>query len=231
MKQDFNQSLVSEFKDEALEESINGSVVDKAEQIIKDRILKGYFQFGQKINVEKLKKEFGISITPIRDALIRLSQTGLINVSPRVGYFVTKITIKEVEDIFNLRKILEIEALETSIKNIKEEEIDFLMKQSKLLKRKSFKEISSKELKLESPHLLIVLRSGNKKLIEAYIRIYDFIELFWYLSTKKEKKIAFEKHIKINEALSKKNFKICKKEISIHISYYKDLVKKLISDK
>ena len=55
----------------------------------------------------RLAKEYNVSKTPVREALALLSQDGLVEVLPRVGYRVTPISIQDVHEIFNLRILLE----------------------------------------------------------------------------------------------------------------------------
>ena len=107
-----------------IKEELNKSLVDRLEEIISEKILGAELKLAQKINVVELKTEFGTSVTPIRDALNRLTQRGLVTISPRVGYYVKNLTIKDIEDVYNLRGILEIGALEKAINNIKKEELN-----------------------------------------------------------------------------------------------------------
>jgi len=86
-------------------------------------IIMGEFKTGARLNVEEIADHYQISVTPVRDALQMLNQEGLVTIKPRAGYFVTRITLKELRDMFELRNILELVAIERSIDKINQEQI------------------------------------------------------------------------------------------------------------
>jgi len=78
---------------------------------------------GERLDVEKLAKSYDTSITPVRDALQMLSQEGLITIKPRSGYFVSKITLKQLRDMLDLREILELAAVTRAAPRITDEQL------------------------------------------------------------------------------------------------------------
>ena len=78
---------------------------------------------GERLAIDILKKEFGTSITPVRDALQMLSQEDLVTIKPRSGYYVTLVTLKELNDMLDLREILELAAVERAAEKINGEQI------------------------------------------------------------------------------------------------------------
>ncbi|MBF0389760.1 MAG: GntR family transcriptional regulator [Desulfamplus sp.] len=93
---------------------------------LRNAILNGKLNPGERLAVDLLKREFGTSVTPLRDALQMLNQEGLITIKPRSGYFVTRITLKELRDMLELREILELASIERAAKNITPEIIEIL---------------------------------------------------------------------------------------------------------
>lgn len=83
----------------------------------------GHRKPGERIDLEELSKDYGISITPVRDALQMLGQEGLVTIEPRSGYFVTHITLKQLYDMLDLREILEVASIERAIVRITEEQL------------------------------------------------------------------------------------------------------------
>src|SRR5215470_3244264 len=53
--------------------------------LLKERLLEGEFQAGERLSVEALKAEFGVSKQPVMEALRRLSSEGLVEIIPQVG--------------------------------------------------------------------------------------------------------------------------------------------------
>ena len=93
---------------------------------IKRDILVGVYQAGEQLSANQIAEKYQISATPIREALNVLQQEGLIQVLPRVGYFVTQITLKDISDLFGFRILIEGASAELAAQHITEEEIDAL---------------------------------------------------------------------------------------------------------
>lgn len=83
------------------------SYADQVSSYIKGQILSGELRQGDKIVEEKIADEFGVSRTPIREALTRLQAYGLVNIKPRSYAEVVRIGEKEAGDIAQLRLRLE----------------------------------------------------------------------------------------------------------------------------
>ncbi|MDI9930738.1 GntR family transcriptional regulator [Rhodococcus sp. IEGM 1354] len=69
---------------------------------LKGRLLEGKYAAGEKIVVESIRHEFGVSKQPVMDALRRLSSDKLVDIVPQVGVQVVSYTRQEVEDFFTL---------------------------------------------------------------------------------------------------------------------------------
>jgi len=67
---------------------------------LRDRILTGRLQPGDRLDLDQLTAEFGISRTPIREALLELSYEGLVEITPRSGMAVVGITPQDAIDNF-----------------------------------------------------------------------------------------------------------------------------------
>src|SRR6056297_315443 len=95
-------------------------------QILKKRIIEMEYEPGMAISEKDLIEEFGVSRTPVREALLRLSQIGLIEMIPRVGTFVTQIDLMMVRYAYEVKKNLEGLAAELACQKASKEEIDEL---------------------------------------------------------------------------------------------------------
>lgn len=90
----------------------NESLKLQAYNLLKEKVILCKYAPGSQLNEEFLQKELGMSRTPIRDALSRLEQEGLIAIRPKKGITVAQLSIKELNMIFELRQLLECYALE-----------------------------------------------------------------------------------------------------------------------
>jgi DNA-binding GntR family transcriptional regulator len=79
---------------------ISTTVRTQAANELRDRILTGRLQPGDRLDLDQLTGEFGISRTPIREALLELSYEGLVAITPRSGMAVIGITSQDAVDNF-----------------------------------------------------------------------------------------------------------------------------------
>lgn len=81
--------------------------------IIKDKIIRCEYAPNTLISEEALREELGVSRTPIRDALSRLEQEGLIQILPKKGIMVSGLSLSEINSIFEIRMLFEPHVLAT----------------------------------------------------------------------------------------------------------------------
>lgn len=77
-------------------------------------IRRGDLDVGEKLALENLGKQFGVSRMPVREALIRLEREGLVEFHARRGAVVASISRQEIEEITHLRLMLEVDAFKTA---------------------------------------------------------------------------------------------------------------------
>lgn len=83
------------------------SLRDKAYYAIKNKILRCQYESNGFLNETALMEELQVSRTPIREALTRLEQEGLVTVLPKKGVMVRTLTINEINQSFEARMLLE----------------------------------------------------------------------------------------------------------------------------
>jgi DNA-binding GntR family transcriptional regulator len=83
--------------------SIQGRVTEG----IRQHIIDGTLTFGDALSEIALAEEFGVSRTPVREALKQLQTEGLVEIRPRVGTYVTRPSRREIGELFQLKEILE----------------------------------------------------------------------------------------------------------------------------
>jgi DNA-binding GntR family transcriptional regulator len=83
------------------------STRDQVFQGLKEMILDNTYDPGEVLQIDRLSEEFGVSSTPIREALIRLEGYGLVTLIPNKGARVTEITVDDVRNTWEMRIVLE----------------------------------------------------------------------------------------------------------------------------
>jgi len=82
-------------------------LVDEATQTLRDAILGGRLPAGARLRQTHLAERLGISRTPIREALGRLQQEGLVELLPRAGVRVPFLNLDEAAELYDLREVLD----------------------------------------------------------------------------------------------------------------------------
>lgn len=91
---------------------VQDSLADKVYNLIKAQILSGELKGGMVIPEEHLAQQFGVSRTPIREAIRRLAEYGLVVLKPRSHAMVYQFTEKQARDTAKVRLALELLAIE-----------------------------------------------------------------------------------------------------------------------
>lgn len=103
-------------------------LVDRVTSGIRDLILSGDLQPGTRIGQDALAKRFGTSRLPVRDALRQIESEGLVILTPNTSARVAKLELRECEEIYMIRELIEPLALSQSIPNMSDEQIQALEK-------------------------------------------------------------------------------------------------------
>jgi len=157
-----------------------------------------------------------VSKTPIREALHALQHEGLVDIIPRVGYFVSQMTIKDVQDIFELRLIIESASAEMAARNITDEEVTYL---ENMHTSYVSGDIDSYWEYLEENrefHYRVALATRNKWLAEVVGRLLDQMQrlLFLRLDLRDCADEMVEEHRQLVAALRKRDGALAKKAMT-----------------
>jgi DNA-binding GntR family transcriptional regulator len=145
----------------------HSSLAEKAYVAIKKDILTCHLFPGSQIAQSQLVEQYEFGVTPIREALKRLESENYVRSIPRYGYIINPITIKDIEDIYGLRLILETSAVQMAIQRASDEELACLQEGVDFTytfkDRESYLEFLQHNIDF---HVSIATASGNRKLAE-----------------------------------------------------------------
>ena len=105
---------------------LHKSLTEKVYEKIKNEILSGSLKPGERLVYENLGKVWGVSLTPWREALIKLKQEGLVEEISREGFYTKLFSTKEIEEIYDIREWLEGLAINLAIPRINKKEMKTL---------------------------------------------------------------------------------------------------------
>jgi len=186
--------------------------------VLKERITILSRTFGTRIDLEQLAKEFGVSQTPVREALHRLSRDGLVEIIPRQGYYVASPSIEDINDIYDLRKLLEGYALECAMKgNSDVQPLHKLKGEMKAALRETNRQVKTRrhDVTDHKLHFWIIQNCTNTKLYELYLYLGNFIRISHSLDLDLDN--SLKEHIELIETILSGDTETAKDALVKHI--------------
>jgi DNA-binding GntR family transcriptional regulator len=204
---------------------------ERVYEILKKAIIFQEILPGEKIDEEGVAKQLGVSRTPIRESLCRLENEGIVKIIPRRGAFVVKHSKERIIEILLVREVLEGFAARLAVGHIDErtiEEMKSLFKDfSEANIRDRSRDYTQADLKF---HTLVVKKSKNSWLMSLMNILNDHIQMLRLRTVALEGRPEHSllEHIKIIEALGKKNPSLAESLMRKHIQNVRESVLKNI---
>jgi DNA-binding GntR family transcriptional regulator len=200
---------------------------------LRELILKGELAPGERLNERALSERFGISRTPLREAIKVLSTGGLVELLPNRGAIVTRLTRTQAEDMFQLMGVLEglagelacARASDTDISEIRALHYQMLVHHT----RGELAEYFSLNQRI---HRKIVDCARNGELASVYQSLAERIRSARYLAnfSKERWDHAVKEHGEILAALEKRNGEQLKTILKAHLANKFDVVREFLSE-
>jgi DNA-binding GntR family transcriptional regulator len=155
-------------------------LTDDAYVRVRDLIVSGGLRPGQKLVDRDLADQLSVSRTPIREALARLAMMGLVEARSRRGYYVTQYKSKQVSELYEFRKILEVAAAGLAAQNAKPTHVRKLKRiLIELEKMTGSPDGSAKTVAIDLQlHNVVAQASGNPLLEQAIRNLIDKVTAF-----------------------------------------------------
>ncbi len=198
---------------------------------LKKRIINHSLKSGEPLNESVLTKELGISKTPIREALQQLEKEGFIENIPGKGSFVSRISIQDIREIFEIREILECEVVKRAAMKSDPDKIEGIRK--KFETESNGDKNSRDQFKAgDRIHTFIFESFGNKRLLEYYKRLQEHIirmRLYFFNQLHQERSgQSFKEHLEIMDALIAQDPPRAEKAMKDHLRNSTEYLKKVI---
>lgn len=203
---------------------------DRVYDVLKNAIMHNTLPTGYKLDVNQLAKRWGISRTPVNDAIQRLMIEGLVSVVPRRGTFVASIDAQDILELMDIRLMFELRAAELVISRIGGQQLDemrrLLQQMDELLKQKPVDYLQYSKLDLEL-HALPIIWTNNKKLS----KLYQSQHFQWYMTRLSRSPAGKVEHWDIYRAYAAGSLEAVKNAVSRHIEAGKASVLELSKGK
>jgi DNA-binding GntR family transcriptional regulator len=148
------------------------TIGDSLVAAMRAEILNGDLAPGTRLNQAQLAQRFGTSRIPMRDALARLEQDGLVEIDARRGARVRELSVEDVAEIYDMRQLLEPLAVRLSVESLTDESVRRLIYLSEAMDAASAEPAAGRSARrafYEELHAL----SGRARLAAAIMRLRD----------------------------------------------------------
>ena len=158
------------------------SLSKKAYDLIRAEILTCGLAPGQQVAQAQLVEKFGLSLTPVREALQRLAHEGLVQPYPRFGYVVSPVNEEAVRDLFEYRAILETAAVRLAVERASAAQLAQLVENARFKYVYKVREEYSRFLERNAAfHNAIARLAGNAHLVESLASLLDELTRVFHL--------------------------------------------------
>ncbi len=195
-------------------------LVDQLVEHVFDAVISGKLKHGSELTEEKIATDFGVSRTPVREAVRRLAEMGVLVVRPRCGLEVASFDADDLEQIAVLRAALECLSLRLAMARITDDEILALSHAADLcdakLKNKDRVEVFRADSRF---HLLLSEFSGNKHLADTLRRLDVKVQLcrMVFCASMKKIKSSVQCHRPLLEAIRNRDARRAERLLREHI--------------
>jgi DNA-binding GntR family transcriptional regulator len=161
------------------------SLTQEVYQRLRAEILSCDLEPGRELSEAELAERFGVSKTPVREALATLRSEGYVRTFPRRGYQVVPITFGDMNELFELRIILEAGAAELACERITGGELDGLKALADVVYDRAEQPSLKRFIRANRDfHTAIAKASRNERLFQQLERTIDKLERFFYLGAR-----------------------------------------------
>ena len=202
-------------------------------QTLRTAILKGDLKPGERLMELQLASKLGVSRTPIREAIRMLEQEGLARTIPRKGAEVAGMTEKDMENVLQIRCVLEELAARLSCQNITDEEMRELKIAMVAFEEKTREgnvvELAKADVTF---HDIIYRAADNPKLLVLLNNLREQMYRYRteYMKDDRIHPVLIREHKEMVKALESRDQELVAREVRQHLRNQEEVMKKIIRD-
>lgn len=189
-------------------------------ETLREAIIKGDLAPGERLMEVQVAEELGVSRTPVREAIRKLELDGLVIMVPRKGAYVADISMRDLSDVFEVRRALEGLAAELAADRATDEEIEELERMLVRISESIEENRVRDTVELDTQfHEMLYAASRNERLRGILSQLREQIHRFRLQSWTRpgRARVALEEHRGIVEAVAERNPELAKKRATEHI--------------
>ena len=182
-------------------------------------IVAGELAPGQRVLQEEIAERLGLSLAPVREALRVLEQEGQVSYRPRRGYFVTELNIDDLEEIYELRRILEARAARLALPALDDDALDRVQAAARACETAAQAGDVAAELEANRRfHFGLLEAPGRPHTMRLIRLLWDSTEAYraLYYNSPDERLAAVQAHVRILEAVGRADADALVAELDAH---------------
>lgn len=187
---------------------------------LRDAINKGVLSPGERLMEIQIAEEMGVSRTPVREAIRKLELEGFVVMIPRRGTYVANISIKDINEVYEIRTALDILAGGLAAERINDEEIEE-MRQLLVLTEKYIEEKNlNKIIEIDSKfHDVLYTASRNERLVNIINNLREQITSIRGQSMNYPGRLAdtLNEHREIVESIATRDIDRAQEAVRVHL--------------
>lgn len=189
-------------------------------ETLRDAVRRGILQPGERLMEIQLAEDLGVSRTPVREAIRKLEMEGYVIMMPRRGTYVADLSIRDINEVFEIRTSLESLASGLAAERINEEELEklqrLLVEIGAYIKSGDMESIVRTDTEF---HDLLYQASRNSRLVGIISNLREQLTRFrtTSMSFPGRLKATLEEHRKIVEAIAQGDEKAARKAAEHHM--------------
>jgi DNA-binding GntR family transcriptional regulator len=169
---------------------------------LRQRIIDGEYQPGERLTEESLADDFGVSRIPVREALRVLASEGFVRAQPYYGTFVAELTARQANDLLEVRGALEPLAARLAAQRCGAEDLaamkQVLRQGQRAGKAGRYQDLSGLNGRF---HELLAGASGNSSLAALISQLRDKIDWVYSMEVRRRARDSWREHAEIVEAI------------------------------
>lgn len=203
------------------------SLSELAKGSLRARIITGEIAAGKIYSVPSLAAAFGVSATPVREALVELASDGLVEVVANQGFRVVELSKEDLDHIFQVRVMLEVPAMvEVARSSPSSAELSEYARLAQDIERFAGEGESVGYLGADRAfHLGLISKLGNERLVQIVAELRDQARLYGLrlLIERGELMDSAHEHAELVDAISRRDLKAVRTISRYHIEHTRDI--------